>query len=70
MSAVNVHLIPKAQAALDEITQMTGLSVADAVNHAVQLYATITAVRDMGGSVFIRGPHGETSTLNLTWDGS
>ncbi|MQY11467.1 hypothetical protein SRB5_15850 [Streptomyces sp. RB5] len=61
----SVTLVPPAVAAVNKLTQSTGLSKTDVINRAVQLYAFVDEQLQNGSIVLIRHPDGETERVVL-----
>ena len=53
---ITVALVPKAAAALDRVTERTGLSKTDIVNRAVSLYEYLDARLGRGDELLVRDP--------------
>ncbi|MER7361895.1 hypothetical protein [Nonomuraea wenchangensis] len=61
---IKTRLRPKSSQALGELTARTGLSEADVVNRAIQIYALLTAEQADGAHIIV---HKEGEAHVLTW---
>jgi hypothetical protein len=64
-TTVTVALIPQAAEALETTAALTGMSRADVINRALQLYAFAEFERAAGAEILLRRD-GETSRLEIT----
>ncbi|MFF9639802.1 hypothetical protein ACF1D2_35135 [Streptomyces bacillaris] len=61
----SVTLVPPAVQAVAELTESTGLSKADVINRAVQIYAFLEAQTRDGADILLRGPDGTPERLHI-----
>lgn len=61
----SVTLVPPAVQAVTELTESTGLSKADVINRAVQIYAFLNAQMRDGAEVLLRGADGTPEKLHI-----
>ncbi|PAZ16917.1 hypothetical protein CLM62_05445 [Streptomyces sp. SA15] len=61
----SVTLLPPAVEAIAELTESTGLSKADVINRAVQIYAYLDAQKQGGADLLLRQPDGTTERLHI-----
>ncbi len=61
----SVTFVPPAVQAIAELTECTGLSKADVINRAVQIYAYLDAQRRDGADLLLRGPDGGLEKLHI-----
>ncbi|MEU1450073.1 hypothetical protein [Streptomyces mirabilis] len=61
----SVTLVPPAVQAIAELTESTGLSKADVINRAVQIYAFLDAQTRDGADLLLRGPDGTPEKLHI-----
>jgi hypothetical protein len=54
LERVTVNLTPRAAAALELATEVTGDSKTDTINRAIQIYAYLEHIASKGGTVHIR----------------
>jgi len=64
-TTITVTLIPQAAEALETTAALTGISRADVIGRALQLYAFIEFERATGTEILLRRD-GETSRLKIT----
>ncbi|MER6403165.1 hypothetical protein ABT269_06515 [Streptomyces viridosporus] len=61
----SVTLVPPAVEAIAELTESTGLSKADVINRAVQIYAYLDAQTRGGADLLLRQPDGTPERLHI-----
>lgn len=61
----SVTLVPPAVQAIAELTESTGLSKADVINRAVQIYAYLDAQTRTGADLLLREPDGTPERLHI-----
>jgi hypothetical protein len=61
----SVTFVPPAVQAIAELTESTGLSKADVINRAVQIYAYLEAQKRTGADLVLRGPDGTPEKLHI-----
>ncbi|GAA3866323.1 hypothetical protein [Streptomyces lannensis] len=61
----SVTLVPPAVDAIAELTESTGLSKADVINRAVQIYAYLDAQTRGGADLLLRQPDGTPEKLHI-----
>ncbi|MFJ9702298.1 hypothetical protein [Streptomyces fradiae] len=61
----SVTFVPPAVQAIEELTDNTGLSKADVINRAVQIYAYLEAQKRLGAGLLVRGPDGNAERLYI-----
>jgi hypothetical protein len=61
----SVTLVPPAVEAIAELTERTGLSKADVINRAVQIYAYIDTQTRGGADLLLRQPDGTPEKLHI-----
>ncbi len=61
----SVTFVPPAVQAIAQLTESTGLSKADVINRAVQIYAYLDAQTRDGADLLLRGPNGEPEKLHI-----
>ncbi|MEW2310566.1 hypothetical protein AB0918_18285 [Streptomyces sp. NPDC006864] len=61
----SVTLVPPAVQAVAELTESTGLSKADVINRAVQIYAFLETQKRDGADILLRGPDGPPEKLHI-----
>ncbi|GHA62243.1 hypothetical protein GCM10010372_72520 [Streptomyces tauricus] len=61
----SVTLVPPAVQAVAELTEATGLSKADVINRAVQIYAYLEAQRAQGREILLRDPQGVLERVHI-----
>lgn len=61
----SVTLVPPAVQAVAELIEATGLSKADVINRAVQIYAFLEAQRSQGREVLLRDPQGDLERVHI-----
>jgi len=61
----SVTLVPPAVEAIAELTESTGLSKADVINRAVQIYAYLDAQTRGGADLLLRQPDGSPEKLHI-----
>jgi hypothetical protein len=61
----SVTLVPPAVEAIAELTASTGLSKADVINRAVQIYAYLDAQTQGGADLLLRPPGGAPEKLHI-----
>ncbi|WP_086564723.1 hypothetical protein [Streptomyces africanus] len=57
--------VPPAVQAIADLTESTGLSKADVINRAVQIYAYLDAQTRGGADLLLRGPDGPPEKLHI-----
>lgn len=65
MTEVRAHLVPPAEKALRDLCEATGLSEADIVNRALQVYGVVQPVQAVGGELLIRWTDGDVSVVKI-----
>ncbi|MER6152012.1 hypothetical protein [Streptomyces hirsutus] len=61
----SVTFVPPAVEAIADLTASTGLSKADVINRAVQIYAYLDAQKQDGADLLIRPPGGAPEKLHI-----
>ncbi|WP_141205805.1 hypothetical protein [Streptomyces griseorubiginosus] len=61
----SVTFVPPAVQAIAELTESTGLSKADVINRAVQIYAYLDAQTRGGADLLLREPDGTPEKLHI-----
>ncbi|MFB8760779.1 hypothetical protein [Streptomyces nigra] len=61
----SVTLVPPAVEAIAELTESTGLSKADVINRAVQIYAYLDAQKRDGADLLLRQPDGTPEKVHI-----
>jgi hypothetical protein len=61
----SVTLVPPAVQAIAELTESTGLSKADVINRAVQIYAYLDAQTRSGSDLLLRQPDGTPEKVHI-----
>ncbi|WP_327171200.1 hypothetical protein OG471_13050 [Streptomyces sp. NBC_01336] len=61
----SVTLVPPAVQAIAELAESTGLSKADIINRAVQIYAFLYGQTRDGADLLLRGPDGAPEKLHI-----
>jgi hypothetical protein len=61
----SVTFVPPAVEAIANLTDGTGLSKADVINRAVQIYAYLEAQKRRGVDLLLREPDGSTERLHI-----
>jgi hypothetical protein len=62
---LNAILIPKAEQALNWLTESTGLNRTDVVNRALQLYRFVEESTSAGGKVVVVRANGESENVRI-----
>lgn len=62
---VTVNLTPRSHKALRVAAEITGGSITDTVNRALQFYAYAEHIMSVGGEVFVREPGEEMTRVKL-----
>ncbi|MFD0367738.1 hypothetical protein [Streptomyces sp. NPDC127114] len=57
--------VPPAVEAIADLTEITGLSKADVINRAVQIYAYLESQKQQGAHLLLRGVDGNTERLHI-----
>ncbi|MEU8949919.1 hypothetical protein [Streptomyces sp. NPDC048489] len=61
----SVTLVPPAVEAISDLTESTGLSKADVINRAVQIYAFLDAQKRSGADLLLREGDGVPERLHI-----
>ena len=65
LTKVTVNLIPRAFAALEEVSKATGENKTESINRAIQLYAWIQRMLDEGESIRVVSPDGAVREVQI-----